>query len=282
MVRVEEASGKLLGREMSGPANIRLSVDQAWESIFTALNKILQANGISLDDKEVQFHAGMGLAGCEIPAATQYFLRHAHPFTTLRVTSDAHTACLGAHGGEDGAIIIAGTGVVGFQMEAGAQTKIGGWGFPYDDKGGGAWMGLEAAKLTFQWLDGRIKYSALAEKVFAHFEEDPLKFLLWASDANATQFATLAPTVLQQSKLGNVEAMQILQRSAKAIDEIGEALLQKQQSDKHKLSCSLVGGVTAYIEPYLSEELRARLRPCVATPDVGAMMLVRAAVSAES
>ena len=127
IIRVEDASGQLLGRETSGPASIRLSVDQAWESILTALNKILHAHALHLDHPSLHFHVGMGLAGCEIPEAYQLFLQHAHPFKTLLVTSDAHTACLGAHNGADGANC--GHRCCRFSNRCGHETKTGGWGF---------------------------------------------------------------------------------------------------------------------------------------------------------
>ena len=41
-------------------------------------------------------------------AAKQY----GHPFRTAVITTDAHAACIGAHGGKDGGVIIAGTGAV--------------------------------------------------------------------------------------------------------------------------------------------------------------------------
>ncbi len=172
IVRVEDEAGRLLGRETSGPANIRLSVSQALQSIYTALEKILSPLTMALGDKRFCFHAGMGIAGCEIPAAYQAFLNQPHPFATLIVSSDAHTACLGAHGGNDGAIIIVGTGVVGFQVESQQTMKVGGWGFPHDDEGGGAWLGLHAVRMTLQWLDKRLPVSGIAKAIYHYFDED--------------------------------------------------------------------------------------------------------------
>lgn len=269
VVTVEDEGGHLLGREVSGPANIRISVDQAWQSVNEGLSRILQPLSISLQDKHYHFHAGMGLAGCEIKAAYQSFLNHAHPFNTLIVSTDAHTACLGAHHGEDGAIIIAGTGVVGFETVHHHVKKVGGWGFPHDDEGGGAWIGLEAVKITLQWLDGRLTASELANLVFNHFDRNRDKLVSWANQANSTAYAELAPIVIRQSKVGDAAAVKILQRAAQALDRIAEALAYQN------LPCVLIGGVAPFIEPYLSAGLRARLRPCQLTPDAGAVLLVR-------
>jgi glucosamine kinase len=171
-VRVEDESGRLIGMATGGAANIRLSVSGTWNAILGALTTILTKEDMTLSQSGLRFHVGMGLAGCEIPAAYEAFIAASPDFATLLVVSDAHTACLGAHQGQDGAIIIAGTGVVGFQIEHGRTTSVGGFGFPHDDEGGGAWLGLQAVSLTLKTLDGRLPCSALSEKILARFHHD--------------------------------------------------------------------------------------------------------------
>lgn len=275
IVSVQDASGKVLGREIGGPANIRLSVPQAWQSILLSLNKILKSQSLSIHRQHYQLHAGMGIAGCEVRDAYQEFTQYAHPFETLVVTSDAHTACLGAHNGKDGAIIIAGTGVVGYQTQADQISKVSGWGFPHDDEGSGAWIGLEAVRATLQWLDGRAPVSGVAKAVFAHFKQNQSQLVFWANQANSTAYAQLAPLVIEQSKLQDAKAISILQQAGSHVSIVHKALVAAQQDKRQALPCSLVGGVAAFLEPYLSDSLRACLRPPCLTPDVGAILLVR-------
>ena len=272
IVRVEDQAGQLLGRESAGPANIRISVEQAWQSIYAALKKILHPNAIQLENPQYHFHMGLGLAGCEILSSYDAFINTPHHFKTLKLTSDAHTACLGAHDGKDGTIIIAGTGVVGFQVSAKETHKIAGWGFPHDDEGGGAWMGLEAVKLTLQWLDERIVSSGLTQAIFAHFHEDINELVAWANQANSTAFAQLAPIVITENEKGDDAARTILQRAAHALDKIWVTLQAKQKAE---LACALIGGISTYLQPYLSERLQERLISPKAPPDVGAVWLVK-------
>ncbi len=250
IVRVEDEQGRLLGQETGGPANIRISVPQTWESINTTLDAVLQRLNISHDDPAYSLHAGMGLAGCELPSAYQAFLAGSHRFKSLVVTTDAHTACLGAHQGKDGAIIIIGTGVVGYQIKNGKITKVGGWGFPNDDTGGGAWLGLEAVKLTLQWLDGRDPRTELAAAVYEYFSEDLDHMVDWANQANSTAFARVAPIVIQLAKDGEPAARQLLKQAAKAIDKIGYALDSAIEIQELPLPCSLIGGVAPFLVPY--------------------------------
>lgn len=275
VVRVEDSEGSLLGTKISGPASIRISVDQAWQSINTALDNILQPLAIPLDAPNYQFHVGMGLAGCELAEAHRAFLQGSHKFHTLLVSSDAHTACLGAHNGADGAIIIAGTGVSGYQIEKGNITKVSGWGFPHDDDGSGAWLGMQAVKITLKWLDGRLPESGLARALYTFFAEDRDRLVSWANHANSTSFAELAPLVIEQNKLKDKAAVLIMQEAALAIDQIGAALFRAQRDKDIFLPCSLLGGVASSIAGYLGEDLRKRLRSSQATPDKGAILLVR-------
>ncbi len=274
-VRIEAASGALLGQGVSGPANIRLSVDKSWESIYHALEEALKPSQIRLENKNYHFHIGMGLAGCEITEAVDEFLSRPHPFKTIQLTSDAHAACLGAHKGKDGAIIIVGTGVVGYQVQGDKNTRVGGWGFPHDDEGSGAWLGLEAARQTFQWLDHRIEKSPLIEDVFAFFNNDSEHFTLWANQANSSEFARLAPLVINHSQQEEIAAVRLMKKAAHAIDRVGAALFKMQTSREKLLPCSMFGGIAPFIEPWLSEELRACLVSRQGDANVGAILMIR-------
>jgi glucosamine kinase len=274
-VRVEDSAGHLLGQSVGGPSNIRLSVEIAWQSIQQTLEEVLQLHHISLHDKNYRFHIGLGLAGCEVPEAKQDFLNRPHPFATVHLTSDAHVACVGAHGAEKGAIIIVGTGVVGYQIQDGVGIKVGGWGFPHDDEGGGAWLGLEAARMTFQWLDHRIEKSSLLEDIFAYFNQDLAQFVTWANRAHSTEFARLAPFVINHSQQEDPMAVRLMKKAAQAINRVGVALEKQQVEQLGPLPCCLFGGIAPFIEPWLSDELRHRLVVRQGDANLGAILLVR-------
>jgi glucosamine kinase len=274
--RIEDEAGNLLGQSVGGPANIRLSVDGAWQSIYQTVEDILTVNNISLNDKNFRFHAGFGLAGCELKEACDVFLATPHPFSTIHLTTDAHAACVGAHAGKDGAIIIVGTGVVGYQTSCGNTNKVSGWGFPHDDEGGGAWLGLQAVRLTFQWLDLRAEKSPLLEDVFAYFDKDINYFTSWANRATSNEFARLAPLVINHEQQGDLIAEKLLKKAAQAISRVGVALQCAQIKDEAPLPVCLFGGIAPFIEPWLSEELRERIVPRQGDANIGAIIIARA------
>lgn len=245
-VRIEDEAGNLLGQGLGGPSNIRLSIDGSWQSILHVIEEILKPMQIVLSDTAYRFHAGMGLAGCEVKEAYEEFLRRPHPFLNLRVTSDAHIACVGAHKGKDGSVILVGTGVVGYQICEGSIAKVGGWGFPHDDIGGGAWLGMEAVHLTFQWLDHRGEKSPLAEDVFAFFNKDLDHFVTWANGANASEFARLAPLVVNHSQQEEIAAVRLIKKAAHAIERIGATLVKMQAHREPPLPCCFFWWISTF------------------------------------
>lgn len=278
-VRVEDSAGNLIGQGMGGPSNIRLSVDATWQSIYQALQEALPAE-MSLEDcRQYRFHAGMGLAGFEVKEAREEFLRHSHPFSTLEIMSDAHIACLGAHKGKDGSIIIVGTGTVGYQIEGKKGIKVGGWGFPHDDIGGGAWLGLKAVRQTFQWLDHRAEKSPLVEDIFAFFNRDMEHLVTWANRANSSDFARLAPLVINHSQQEEIAAVRLMKKAAHAVDKIGLGLLKMQTNRETPLPCILFGGIAPFLEPWLSADLRAHLVSREGDANMGAIFMIRDRVS---
>lgn len=278
-IRVEDDQGNLVGQAVGGPANIRLSVEQSWACIYGVLQEALEATDIHLENKNYRFHLGLGLAGCEASDAYQAFLTRPHGFTSIQLTSDAHVACLGAHKGKDGAIIIVGTGTIGYQIQHGKGMRVGGWGFPQDDEGSGAWLGLEAARLTFQWLDHRAEKSPLVEDIFAFFNNDLEQFATWANRANSTEFARLAPFVINHSQQEEITAVRLMKKAAHAVDRIEKGLVKMQERAEKPLGICLFGGLAPFIEPWLSGTLLASLTMRQGDANTGAILMMRQYVS---
>ncbi len=274
-VRIEDEDGQLIGQAKGGPGNIRSSVSQSWDSIHQAMNQVLSDINTTFDDMDNTFHVAMGMAGVEVGSARQDFLSVPHPnFKTRLLVSDAHIACLGAHGGKPGMIIIIGTGVNGYQIEGDQVHQVAGWGFPHSDEGGGAWLGMEAIRLTLQFIDGRIKGTPLLEGIVKHFSGDIPRFVTWVNQASPAGFGEIAPLIVQFAEQGDQHAVSLLKAAAHEIDKVADALLAKQVQVE-PLPCVLLGGVSRFITPYLSEAIKARLTERCAGPTEGALWMLR-------
>jgi glucosamine kinase len=274
LVRVEDGQGNLLGEGKSGPSNVRLSVEMTWESILSAIGEAFRAANLSLALNSYNLYVGCGLAGTQVPSSRDRFLNTPHPFAQLMVESDGYTSCLGAHGGKDGTVIAIGTGVTAYKIEGESTCKVSGWGFPQGDEGSGAWLGLEAIRLTLQWQDGRVPPSPLLEDIFQYFKNDLMQLSIWANQAHSSQFAQIAPLVVNHVQQKTPLALELMQKAAWEIDKIGIALAKKSRK---ALPCSLLGGMAPSIEPWLSQELRSRLIPPQYDSVQGAIIMIRRA-----
>jgi N-acetylglucosamine kinase-like BadF-type ATPase len=131
-------------------------------------------------------------------------------------------------------------------------------------------------KHTVQTLDGRKPSSLLSKMVLLRFSHDQDQLIAWANQANSTGFASLAPIVIEASEANDAVAKQFMQQAGQIIEHIIQ-MLQMSSVDQAKITlpCALVGGMASFIEPHLSESIKASLSVCQSTPDAGASLLLR-------
>ena len=280
-VLVEDGLGFELGSALSGPGNIR-SVAGAWASINEGVDSALKKAGISLKDPYYKFHLGLGLAGTEVQESYEAFLKVPHSFDTLVLDSDAYAACLGVHGNKNGAIIIIGTGVIGFQVEEGERSRVGGWGFPHADEGGGAWLGMEVLRLSFKALDGRCERTPLLDTILKKFEatETSAKMLIsFANHAKPNDFGSLVPLITEYLEREDPHAQTLVEKAAQEIGLVAKALEKKRDKNDVRYSGALplclLGGVAKFLSPFLSPEIRARCVPRQFDAAKGAIFMVK-------
>ena len=143
--RLSTYSGRLLAEAVSGPANLRLGIGASFSSVVDAARRCLDTADLAQQNIS-RIVACLALAGASEPGQLAAAKQYGHPFRTAVITTDAHAACIGAHGGKDGGVIIAGTGAVGWAVMKKQTYRIGGWGLPISDEGSGAWVGTEALR----------------------------------------------------------------------------------------------------------------------------------------
>ena len=126
--RLADVAGNTLGEGLAGPANIRHGLQESLSAVLEATDQCLRQAGLGYGDCRIV--ACLALAGaCECNALTQAQASRI-AFHRVTFTSDARAACLGAHAGLDGGIIIVGTGSVGWGIAGRQEYRVGGWGFP--------------------------------------------------------------------------------------------------------------------------------------------------------
>lgn len=119
---------------------------------------------------------GFGIAGAreendriKLKIAFQKKLR----FGNILITTDAMTALYGAFEGEEGIILISGTGSVLYGYSNRKLIRVGGWGRIIGDEGSGYWIGKRALNLVMKEYDNaKAKKSLLSKKLFETFGID--------------------------------------------------------------------------------------------------------------
>ncbi len=266
--RLVDPHGRVLGESRSGPASLRFGVDVAWASLMAAASAAIGLSGLSGSAATV--HVAVGLAGVSRREALSALLAKPHAFASLAIVGDALTACLGAHNGNDGGIVIAGTGSNAFGMVAGRTVQAGGYGFPVSDEGSGAELGLSALRMALRAYDGRIALTPLLADVLQHFDGDPANIVDWMDRANATDYATFAPMISRHAATGDTAAPALIQHSANGIAELANALIA------HGVErIALMGSLAPVFEPYLPIDVRQHLVPAAGDAISGALLLAR-------
>src|SRR5438105_136702 len=109
--RLCDAAGDRLGEAASGPANISYGLDEAFASVFDAIFRSLAQAHLTPNDFP-QIAACLALAGATEPAEIAAARLQQQGFGKVILTPDAHAACVGAHDGADGGILVVGTGSI--------------------------------------------------------------------------------------------------------------------------------------------------------------------------
>ena len=269
--RLSAPSGVILAEALSGPANIRFGMKTSFAAVFEAGAQCLRQAGFSRHDLN-RVVACLALAGASEPAYRAVAVRHRHPYRSVVVTTDAHAACVGAHGGRDGAIIIIGTGSIGWGEVRGRHVRIGGWGPVISDEGSGAWLGSEAARRVLWAYDGRLPWSEFLTALFERFRSDPHAIVRWSSRAASRDLAKLAPMVVDFARKGDGVAVELMRIGAGHIDTVARHLVSAGGT-----RLALMGGLAEHMEPWLAEQTRRHLVPPVGDALDGALRLAAAA-----
>jgi glucosamine kinase len=310
-VQLEDEHGNVLSHADAGSANIMTNAAVAMQSIIDASEKAISAikpisamKPISAIDKPIseknkptnpaiklnQIHLAAGLAGANIPSALKQFLSLHHPFKSLTVISDLHAACLGAHNGYAGALIICGTGsaaTVFTGTGTGTSTNSyhfkdkGGYGLPISDNASGGWLGLEAVKHSLLVFDELIPQSLLFASICDNLAVSHSHQLVTkVAGFKGKEFGALAPSVVAAYEKGCAAAGALIQQGANYLNDVGQTLTCKAPNEKtftnnQDLPFCLVGGLSHVYQPLLSADLQTRLIEPKSSPQAGVIQYAK-------
>ncbi|KLN64180.1 MULTISPECIES: N-acetylglucosamine kinase [Vibrio] len=249
--RIRDEQGTLIGEAKSGSANILLGIEVAMASIMQAITVAAIEGGLNTGDF-ARMHLGLALAGAEQKSAWQAFMDQSHSFASMVLNTDAYGACIGAHNGDAGAIVIAGTGSCGIYLENGQQHIVGGREFPISDQGGGAVMGLRLIQKVLLTQDGIGEVTPLVQHVLAHFNHDVDQIVAWSKSALPRDYGQFSPAIFQHANKGDNLAIEMLKQTASDIEMILVVLNRKGAT-----RICLMGSIAERIKAWLSPPIQS-------------------------
>ncbi|SEL51822.1 glucosamine kinase [Roseateles sp. YR242] len=276
-VRLCDRYGRLLGQGQAGPSALGQGVDQAWCHIQEAVQEAAgQAGLATLVLAETAI--GLGLSGAGVVAQAQAFVARQPGYAHLELVNDGTTTVLGAHAGQPGGVIAAGTGTVGEALRSdGSLVCVSGWGWIGGDEGSGAWLGIQAMRVAQKAMDGRAAAGPLARAVWAAagarhaLDRDAVS--AWVAKAGQHAYAQLAPLVFEQAQ-ADPAAQALVEAAVGELEALALALDPTQQ-----LPLSLAGSVAQRLGALFSGNIRARCVSPQGDSADGALRLVRGALS---
>jgi glucosamine kinase len=269
--RLADLSGATLAQAIGGPANIRFGLEESLATVFRLGARCLDEAGLSPQDSQ-RITACLALAGASEPAHCAAAAQHPHPYRDAVVTTDAHAACVGAHRGRDGGIVIMGTGSIGWAELHGRHVRLGGWGLAVSDEGSGAWLGREALRRVLWAHDGRIQWTPLLMILFGRFQSDPHAIVRFSAEARPRDFGELAPVIVERAAENDPVAVDLMRAAGSHADAMARGLIAHGAR-----RLALMGGLARPIEPWLAEDTRRHLVAPQGDALEGALLIAAAA-----
>ncbi|NOH31324.1 BadF/BadG/BcrA/BcrD ATPase family protein [Vibrio mediterranei] len=267
--RLQNSNNVILGEAHSGSANVMLGVETAWNSILIAAQRVLtQAKFKHTDWQNV--HLGLALAGCENETRWHEFMQYSHPFGEVVLNTDAYGACLGAHDGQEGGVVISGTGSVALAIQDQKLIYIGGHEFPISDFGSGAMLGLALIQKTLLAVDGLEPTTPLSEHIMQHFNHSIEDVVIWSKSAQPKDYAKFARTVIEYEENGDLLGKEIVAQCLCHIEQLIRSLVNRGV-DK----VSILGGLGQRLEERISQQFSHILVPAKKDALDGALIMAR-------
>ncbi|KGK00996.1 N-acetylglucosamine kinase [Thalassotalea sp. ND16A] len=261
------ASMQVLGQGISGAANPFHNLARAQASVSHAADLALADANLDANLKS-ELIAGVGLAGVNLPKYFELMNQWQHPFKSMHLATDLHIACIGAHSGDDGAIMITGTGSCGYVSVKEQTLIVGGHGFPHGDICSGAWFGFKAVEKVLLSYDGIIGNTALTEKIFSALDCDDSNTLIETIAGNgATFYAKLAIHIFDAADAGDQIAQDIIKEGCAYFESVFNTLMAKQPN-----KISLIGGLKPRLMQWLKPEVAAQISVPTNPPEIGAVL----------
>jgi|TARA_R110000868_G_scaffold122464_13_gene324484 glucosamine kinase len=179
-VRLADENLQTLAEVRNGRSNLQIDDGEpAYKAILAGTRDVFAAAGLDYA-QTANTYACFGMAGGRMDSARDEFAARHWPFAGVKVYDDIDIAHAGALGGEEGAVIIVGTGSAALAVVDGQRHQAGGWGFQIGDQMSGAILGRELVRYSVEAEDGLVPSSPLTKAVIAALGGDNQAVMTWS------------------------------------------------------------------------------------------------------
>ena len=240
--------GLVLAQTAGPPASLALGAESVWLIVSSLIAELLTSIG-DHGDRLRPCTVCLAAAGSSRQDVVSMLLHLGRGLRSFTVVSDAAAALDGAHGGNDGAVLILGTGSILLGRTGTRRFRIGGFGFPVGDYASAAHAGLLAAQAVAKFHDRLVRSGPLVDELSRSFFPDRPTLVAWTDKARSREYGMLAPLVSRCAKEGDLTAQRIMRRCAShASDYIRVA----RRHDVHRVA--IVGGFSNSVKGWMTSE----------------------------
>lgn len=198
---------------------------------------------------------------------------------TYTIYSDVEIAVYGALDGQDGIVVIAGTGSIALSFIHGQLKRCGGWGYQLGDEGSAYWIAKKMLAVYCQEIDGRQEKTLLYDLVMkqCHLQND-YDIITYMNQLNHDRraIAALAKINAVAAQMGDLQALSIYVHAANELSQLIRTLALDFKDGCH---VSYIGGVFQAGEMILQplrqqlSSLSCQLTAPIHSPEYGAYIL---------
>ncbi len=247
---VADARGRILGRGVAGPSN-HTREPGGRERLISSINQSVEAAlrdaGLLKKKSVADFRfAGAHLAMAGEPEYKIDIVRELLRADHLVVGHDAPGALAGALAGEEGVIVLAGTGSVACgETRDGKFVRVGGHGYAFGDEGGAFSIAREAMVVALRNQD-RDEACGLTPALLSYFRRKTLKDIAedyYAGEMSRDKLARVAARVGKLAERGEPVAEEIIDHAACVLAEMAVVTAIRLDFSSRPIRISYGGGV---------------------------------------
>lgn len=191
------------------------------------------------------------------PVVEKILRQYVHNTALITIENDALGALYAGTLGQPGIVQIAGTGAITLGYDENMEMhRIGGWGYLFDDKGSGYYIGMKALEAVFQSYDGRMPSTSLTAPILQHFDVDNVEKLIaciYNDEHPRTNIAPLSKYVMEAADNSDAVAASIMEEACVDFYKAIKVCFDKMVWHKSSIEIVLAGGVFTNIDFFINK-----------------------------